>query len=71
MWHQKFSKSLRDMGFRPCLADSDLWMRDASDYYEYVAIIVDDLLVISKQPELIIEPLKVVHRCELKGVGVP
>ena len=32
---------------------------------------MDDLLLISKQPELIIEPLKEVFGYELKGVGGP
>ncbi len=61
MWHQKFSDSLRDMGFRPCHADSDLWMRDRGDHYEYIAAIVDDLLIF--------EPLQKIWGYTLKGVG--
>ena len=49
---------LRDMGFRPCEAYPDLWMRmrrRKADCYEYVAVMVDDLLVFSQEPELIME----------------
>ena len=48
---------LVDMGFRPCKAYPDLWMRSKANYYEYVAVMVDDLLVFSREPELIIEPI--------------
>ena len=48
--------NLRGMGFRPCKAYPDLWMRRKADYYEYVAVMVDDLLVFSQEPvELIME----------------
>ena len=48
--------NLRGMGFRPCKADPNLWMRRKADYYEYVAVMVDDLLVFSQEPvELIME----------------
>ena len=36
-----------------------------------MAVIVDDLLVFSMQPETILEPLKYIFNYELKGVGVP
>ena len=71
IWHQKFSDNLRKMGFRPCRADFDLWMRDRGDYYEYIAVMVDDLLIFSKKPDEIIEPLKAIWKYELKGVGEP
>lgn len=70
-WHQQFADNLRSMGFRPCKADHDLWIRDRGDYYEYVAVIVDDLLIFSKTPEDVIEPIKQVCGYELKGVGIP
>ena len=71
MWHQKFSDNLRDMGFRFCHADSDLWMRDRGDHYEYIAVMVDDLLIFSKEPLSIIEPLKKIWGYTLNGVGTP
>ena len=56
MRHTKWAEDyLRDMGFRPCEAYPDLWMRRKANYYEYVAVMVDDLLVFSQEPELIME----------------
>ena len=44
------------LGYSPCLADPDLWMREAvhsdgSEYYEYVLLYVDDTLCISEYPK--------------------
>jgi len=41
------------LNYQPCLADPDLWMRDAEDkngkeYYKYVLLYVDDCLVIGE-----------------------
>jgi hypothetical protein len=59
------------MGFTPSKADYDLWMRARGDPYEYIAVIVDDLLIFSKFPDQIIGPLQEVCNYELKGVGIP
>lgn len=71
MWHQMLSDTLREMGFVRSKADYDLWMRKREDHYEYIAVIVDDLLIFSKNPEEIIEPLQEIYGFELKGVGEP
>ena len=47
------------LGFKPCLADPDVWMRsatksDGSDYWEYVLLYVDDALCISENPERVL-----------------
>ena len=47
------------LGFTPCKADADVWMREAkrndgSIYWEYVLLYVDDCLCISEDPESII-----------------
>ena len=44
------------MGYRSCLADPDLWMREAIKdngecYYEYVLLYVDDALAIGERPK--------------------
>jgi hypothetical protein len=70
-WHQKFADNLRDMGFRPCQADYDFWIRSRGDSYDYIAVMVDDLLIFSKDPDSIINPLKKIYNYELKGVGEP
>lgn len=48
------------LGFEPCKADPDLWMRlatraDDTEYYKYVLLYVDDCLAISVEPKRIIE----------------
>ncbi|HYC30222.1 MAG TPA: reverse transcriptase domain-containing protein, partial [Chitinophagaceae bacterium] len=34
-FHKKLSDTLRDMGFKPCKADPDLWLQEQADHYEY------------------------------------
>jgi len=46
-------------------------MRDRGDYYEYIAVMVDDLLIFSKEPLSIIEALQKLWGYTLKGVGTP
>ena len=41
------------------------------DHHEYIAVITDDLLIFSKQPDMIIHPLEQVFGYTLKGVGKP
>ena len=45
---------LDDLGFKPSIADHDVWLRpaskaDGSQYYEYVLMYVDDILTISER----------------------
>jgi len=46
-------------------------MREQGDHYEYIAVIVDDLLILSKNPQTIIAALTEIYGYELKGVGTP
>ena len=44
------------LNYKSCLADPDLWMREAKnsngeDYYEYVLLYTNDALVVSEQPQ--------------------
>ena len=68
-WHDKFADTLRSMGFTPSRADSDIWMRDADDYYEYIAVYVDDLCIAAKSPADICQELKSKYKYKLKGDG--
>ena len=43
-WHDRLHDVLIAMGFTPSKAESDIWMRDAGDHYEYIAVYVDDLI---------------------------
>ena len=48
---------MKHLGFEPCEADPDVWMRkatkpsDGSEYWEYVLLYVDDALSVSHRPE--------------------
>ena len=68
---QKLAENLREMGFKPTQADCDFWIRECEDYYEYIAVIVDDLLIFSRDPDSIIDTLKTKYNYKLGGVGSP
>ena len=71
MWHQKLADNLHEMGFLPCQADCDFWYRPEGNHYEYIAVIVDDLLIFSQKPQRIIDTLEENYKYKLSGVGTP
>jgi hypothetical protein len=69
-WHDKLHDVLTSMGFFPSKAEEDIWMRDAGDHYEYLAVYVDDILIASKNPQAIIDALTSDPiNFKLKGTG--
>ncbi len=68
-WHERFADILRKMKFFPSKAEPDIWMRDMGDHYEYIAVYVDDLLIISKNPKAIVDTLCNDHDFKVKGTG--
>ena len=73
-FHEHLSHKLLKLGWKPSLADSDLWMKTVTDeagtsHYEYLARYVDDVIVFSKDPMKVLNILK--EHYTLKGVGVP
>ena len=48
---------LRKEGFVPSLAEPQVFMREKEGLWEYIATYVDDLLIVSKDPQGIIEML--------------
>ena len=70
-YNEKFAKTMRSMGFKPCKSDPDVWMRNADDCYEYVCVYVDDLMAILKDPNAFFKSLVEEHNYKLKGVGPP
>ncbi|MGH7974543.1 MAG: reverse transcriptase domain-containing protein, partial [bacterium] len=68
-WHEHMSDTLRDMGFTQSKADTNLWYRVFGNTYDYVAVYVDDLLVLGKHPMNVIDILR--KKYVLKGVGPP
>jgi hypothetical protein len=68
-WHERFSQCLREMGFEPCKAEPDIWMRRVDNLYEYIAVYVDDLCISSKDPKAITDTLTEQYGFKLKGTG--
>jgi Reverse transcriptase (RNA-dependent DNA polymerase) len=68
-WHQRFSDVLRSMGFKPCKAENDIWMREKHGLHEYIAVYVDDILIAASDPKEIATALESQHHFKSKGVG--
>ena len=41
-FHEKFAETMYQLGFMPSKADSDVWMKDCKDHWEYVCTWVDE-----------------------------
>jgi Reverse transcriptase (RNA-dependent DNA polymerase) len=65
-WHDRFTDCIRGLGFFPCKAEPDIWMRKNSSIYEYVAVYVDDL-AIAMNPKEFTNILETKHTLKLKG----
>jgi hypothetical protein len=54
--------TLRGAGYQSCYADPDVWMKpntkpDGFKYWEYILVYVDDVLVISHEPQKVMDYL--------------
>jgi hypothetical protein len=63
-WRAHLAGTLQALGFTSSLADPDVWYRaatkpDGFQYYEYLLVYVDDLLVLSHTPVIIMKALKI------------
>ena len=76
-WRTLCARTLREsLGFRPCRADSDVWMRpavkaDGTKYYEYVFVYTDDIMVISTNPRAILDKLNTHFLLKPDSIGAP
>jgi hypothetical protein len=68
-FHEHLSGSLLRLGFKKTKHDPDLWMLNNSSHYEYLATYVDDILIWSKDPMVVIKALEKTYM--LKSVGIP
>jgi Reverse transcriptase (RNA-dependent DNA polymerase) len=68
-WHDRLFDCLREMGFFPCKAESDIWMRACKDKYEYIAVYVDDLAIAMVDPKAFVESLETTYGFKFKGTG--
>jgi hypothetical protein len=75
-WRDHMASKLRDAGFQSCLADPDVWMKpgvkpDGSTYWQYVLCYVDDVLVISHEPQKIMDYLNTRYTLKPGSVKAP
>jgi Reverse transcriptase (RNA-dependent DNA polymerase) len=61
-WHDHMAQTLRDLSYNTCVADHDVWMKPkvkptGEEYWEYVLIYSDDILVISHDPKAVMDGL--------------
>ena len=68
-WHDRLSDCLRELGFQPCKAEPDIWLREDGEHYEYVAVYVDDLAICLNDPKAFTDVLLTKYKFKLKGTG--
>ena len=61
-WRAHLAETMRDMNFKMCHADNNVWLRKAKKpngefYYEYILIYTDDILCVSFFPKLIMSTI--------------
>jgi hypothetical protein len=66
-WRAHFAEALHDLGYKSSLADPDVWYReeakpDGFRYYSYVLVYVDDVLVVSHEPNKVMIALSKLFR---------
>jgi hypothetical protein len=75
-WRSHLASTLHDMQFKASLADPDVWMRPAvkasgENYYEYIFVYVDDILVVSEKPAVTMDTIGKAYRLKEGSVGPP
>jgi hypothetical protein len=75
-WCDHLASILCSEGFQSSLADPDVWMRKATKtlglvYWEYLLAYVDDVLVISQQPKIVIDSLSKHVTFKPDSIGPP
>ncbi len=69
-WHEKLHDCLTQLGFTPSKAEPDIWLRRNGDLYEDVAVYVDDLAMVLKDPQAFLDKLTgAPFNFKLKGSG--
>jgi hypothetical protein len=75
-WRSHLASSLHAIGYKSCLADPDIWLREAvrddnTRYYEYLAVYVDDILSISQHPERTMKAVSEIYRIKDNSIEPP
>jgi hypothetical protein len=75
-WRDHMANTLRKAGYHSCYADPDVWMKkntkaDGFQYWEYVLCYVDDVLVISHEPQQVMDYLNSKYTMKKSSVKPP
>jgi Reverse transcriptase (RNA-dependent DNA polymerase) len=76
-WREHLSHTLESsLEFSHCLADNDVWMRpatkmDGTEYYQYILVHTDDILVVAEDPLAIINLLDQHYVLKPGSIGIP
>ena len=68
-WWERCSDILYEMGYKPTLAENDIWIKKVDQNYEYIVRYVNDLTIVSKKPEDVIDTLRNQYKLKLKDSG--
>ena len=68
-WHAHLADTLRGFNFNPTRYDNDVWIRqhEDSDCYDYICIHVDNLMVVGKRAQRIMDENKSVYTVKSEG----
>jgi hypothetical protein len=66
-WHSVLAEVIHSMGFQASLADPDIWYREATkengfEYYEYLLVYVDEILVLSHKAKYIMTTIESLYQ---------
>lgn len=76
-WRSMFSdKLMNEMGFKSCLADPDVWYKpmtksDGTEYYAYILVYVDDVLIVDHNPKQFMSQLESLFTIKEGSIGPP
>ena len=76
-FHAHLAESLGSLGFTPCTkADPDVWRKadikpDGTEYYSYLLVYVDDILVISLDPSKYMSSIQSMYRLKDDSIEKP
>ena len=57
-FNELLSTCLGKLGFEQSKCESNIWICDAGDYYKYVGTYVDDLIIVCKDPQQLLDQLR-------------
>ena len=57
------------MGFFPCKVEPDIWLQECNGLYKYIAVYINDLAIVSQNPQEICNILHDEYYFKLKGTG--